>query len=456
MKTIFVTIFQGVEAKNILRTPILSTLLADESVRLVLLTDRYIDSTARVEYYKKEFQDDRLVYETVSMHPWRMLDNLFCRLKYTLLKTDTTDLKRMMARNARGSTFAYILGKVTNWLLARPIMRRTARFADFLFVREGSYVELFDKYSPDLVFLADLFGEREVHLLREAKRRGIRSVGLINSWDKVTSRCILRLLTDHFVVYNDIVRQELIDFNEVRPEQIFVGGIAQYDEYVSYVPKTREDFFNEIQADPKKKLMLYASMGKSFSSSEWEMIDLLHDFNALGEFGEDMEVLVRFQPNDFVDEAELRKRPHLKYDYPGIRFSSERGIDWDMSRKEVQHLADALHHADVLVSYTSSILIDAALFDTPIVSLNFTTGKHAVNFSSPMQYASTDHYKKAFATGGIKLASNIREFRDRVKECLNSPDMDAAGRRKLVETQCKFVDGKSGERIGNFLLSQIS
>jgi len=38
IKTIFITIFEGVEAKNILRTDILPTLLADPEVRIVLFT----------------------------------------------------------------------------------------------------------------------------------------------------------------------------------------------------------------------------------------------------------------------------------------------------------------------------------------------------------------------------------------------------------------------------------
>ncbi len=452
MKTIFVPIFQGVEAKNFLRTQIVQTLLSEENVRLILLTDSYIGSATRVEYYKKEFQNERLIYETISMQPWKKLDNFFSKLKFVLLKTKTTDLKRSMAKKAGKSALAYMIGKCANRLLARSSVRRVVRFIDFIVVREYSYTQLFDAYIPDMVVLGDLFGEREVHLLREAKRRGVRSVALINSWDKVTSRCMLRLLPDYFVVYNDIVKGELIEHNEVKHERIFVGGIAQYDEYFSYMPQSRQEFFGRIHADQNKKLLLYASMGKSFSSSEWDMIDLLHGLNGRGVFGEELEILVRFQPNDFVDEAELSKRPYLKYDYPGTRFSSKRGIDWDMNRGEVQHLADSLYHAALLVSYVSSISIDAALFDKPIICLNFAPEEYVIEFSSPMQLYWTDHFRKALATGGIKLVSNIPEFCNQVKEYIHSPDIDALGRRKLVETQCKFVDGKSGERIGNFLL----
>ena len=51
MKTVFITIFQGAEAKNILRTDIYKNLIARDDVRIVF----FVDSLERAEYYKKEF-----------------------------------------------------------------------------------------------------------------------------------------------------------------------------------------------------------------------------------------------------------------------------------------------------------------------------------------------------------------------------------------------------------------
>lgn len=455
MKTIFISIFQGVEAKNILRTAILDTLLKNERVRVVLFTG----SKERVDYYKKEFQNDRLIYEVVEVAPASRTDVLFSKLKFTLLKTGTTDLLRRISRESGRSLITHWISKMLNSLLARPSVRKTFRYIDFLLIREHTYAKYFDIYTPDLVFLAYLFEEKEIHLLREAKRRQVKSIGLINSWDQVTSRCTLRLLPDKFIVYNNIVKQELVELNDVHPKDIYVGGIAQYDEYATHKPKSRDLFFQDIRADQKKKLMVYASMGKAFSSSEWMIIDVLHGLNACGAFGEDMQILVRFQPNDFVDREELELRPHLLYDYPGTRFTKTRGVDWDMSKKEIQHLADTLHHADLMVSYASSISIDAALFDTPIININFTTEKIELFRGSPMQfylqYHLIDHYMKAVATGAISVVQTVADFCVQVRKYLDDPALDRSKRRKLVETQCVYTDGKSGERIGRFLLQNL-
>ena len=76
-KTIFITIFQAVEAKNILRTPILTTLLADPEVCLVLLTD----SEDKVNYHKKEFHSERFTYEVIPHIFPKGLDKFFSWLK---------------------------------------------------------------------------------------------------------------------------------------------------------------------------------------------------------------------------------------------------------------------------------------------------------------------------------------------------------------------------------------
>ena len=146
------------------------------------------------------------------------------------------------------------------------------------------FVPYFEKYRPDLVLLASIFDEQELNMLREAKRQGVEVVGFINSWDRPTARCMLRLLADRFVVFNDIVKEELIEYDEIREEDIYVGGIPQYDQYFKLIPWTRERFFQKLGLDPKKKLIVYSPIGSAYSNSDWDFIDLLYRLNGEGKF----------------------------------------------------------------------------------------------------------------------------------------------------------------------------
>jgi len=323
-----------------------------------------------VEYYKKEFHNDRLFYEVVKRGDVQGFDKLFSKTKFSLLRTSTTDLKRKMAYEIDKRPIKYYLGLLVNRIFGRPLIRQLVRFLDFHLVRNSEYKKYFDTYKPDLVFCAHLFDEPEIQLIREAKKRGVKSIGYINTWDKVTGRALIRLLPDKAIVFNEIVKKEMMEHNEMKAEDLFVSGLPQYDAYFKPTPSSQEEFMKKIGITADKKLIVYASMGSAFSDADWDMIDLLYFLERDGKLG-NTAVLVRFQPNDFFNEEEVKKRPFMRYDYPGKRFSSKRGVDWDMDAGDIQHLVDTLYHASLVICFASSIGIDSALFGRAVIKINF-------------------------------------------------------------------------------------
>ncbi len=452
MKTVFISIFEGVEAKNILRTFVLDTLLHAENLRIVLFTK----SVERADYYRKEFNNPRIFYEVVERTEPSGLNAFFSKLKFTLLKTSSTDQKRRMIMEDEGGYVNYILGLFFNRLLARRWLRSMMRYLDYWLVRTNIYGVYFEKYKPDIVFLAHLFDEPEINFLGEAKRRGVKTLGLINSWDKVTTRCILRLIPDKLVVFNETVKKELIEYDDVSAEKIFISGLPQYDIFfrTPIEVSTREDFFKKIGFSPEKRVVLYAPI--SGKKSNWDIIDLLHLLNQQKKFGENVEILVRFQPNDFVEKKDLESRPWLHYDYPGKRFSSKRGVDWDMDTDDLKHLVDTLSYISVLVCYGSSLSIDAAVFNKPVINLNFELYKSEKLRWSPIQFYTLEHYSKALSNGGIRIVRDTEELVRWINMYLKTPHLDKEEREKLVMQQCGVTDGRAGERIGNLILSMVN
>lgn len=450
MKTIFITIFEGTESKNILRTAILPTLLSRPDVRLVL----FVKDAGRVAYHAAEFNDPRISYAVAG--PMRVSgpDGFFLRLKFLLLRTKTTALRRRMRYDEQGGIVQYILGSVLHYLLARPTVQRLARILDFVLVHSDTYARSFETHRPDMALFANLFDEPEAHFLREAKERGIKTVGIINSWDKATSRGILRLLPDRLVVFNHHVRDDLLRYQAVAGNRIFVGGIPHYDQYISSRPWSREDFFQRLGLDPEKRLIVYSPIGSVCGAADWDIIDMLEELRREGKFGDRVEMLVRFPPNDFIDRAQLLKRPWVRYQYPGVRFSEVRGtgIDWDMTFPELEELANTLAHMSLLICYASSLSVDAAMMDKPVINIGFEVRPRAKGMKSPTQFYAQTHYEKALATGGIHLANTQEDLVEWVNRYLAHPECDREGRMRLAREQCAFLDGKSGERIGSFIL----
>lgn len=453
MKTIFISAFEGVETKNILRTDVLPTLLSCKDLRIVLL----MKSAERVAMYKDEFADPRIIFEITpyARRAERGWDGFFSALKFTLLDTPTKDLQRRFTLQENRNYAVYYFGSIFKFLFAHPIVRKFVRKLDFILVRSKTYAELFDKYNPNLVFLAHLFEEPEINILREAKHRGVKTVGLINSWDKVTSRCIMRLLPDKLIVFNNIVKNEVIVHDEMKEEDIYVSGLPQYDCYFLPGITKREDFFKQIGLDSQKKMIVFSAAGRNYIDSDRAAIGMLYRLVADGKFSEKTTLLVRFPPNDLPPAEKLKNVPDLAYDYPGIHFAAKRGVDWDMSSGDTQHLKDTLHHASIIVSYASSMAVDAAVFNKPIINLYFEINKPASSRKATTFFYKVDHYKNILSSGGVKLASSEEELVNLINRYLLEPKLDEEKRKKLVVEQCVFTDGLSGERIGKYILQNI-
>lgn len=450
MKYIFITVLEGVEVKNILRTSILDTLLTDNEVKLVL----FMKSQERVLYYQKEFPHPQLIYEVIERKRLIGLDKLFTNLKFTFLRTETTISKRYIQYQEDHKFFLYVFDSAVNWFFSRRLFATLYRRLDYLLIKNDYYSQYFDKYKPKLIFLAHLFDELEIDLLREAKKRKVKSVALINSWDKVTSRSIIRQEPDSFIVFNNIVKEELIKYGNIKKEKIFVSGLPQYDYYFGEMEEEKNNFFEKAGIPSDNKLIVYAPLGSSFSDSDWQMIDYIHTLHVDGKLGKKVSLLVRFQPNDFINDKEIKSRPWLLWNYPGKRFGAKRGVDWDMDENDLLLLLNTLKHMSLLICYASSLSIDAAVFDKPIINLGFELTKTPPSRSA-LQYFEREHYKKALNTGGIRLVKNENELIGWVNKYLENPTIDSEARKKLVEEQVVFTDGKSGDRIGKYLLSQL-
>lgn len=451
MKTVFITIFQGAEAKNILRTDVYKNLIAHDDVRIVF----FVDTPERAEYYKKEFLHPRVIYETVPEINPLGLDALFSSLSFLLLRTATTDLRRRMNFETNRNYFGHCLSLALNRVLARSVVRKMVRALDYFLVRSKFYSPYFEKYKPSAVFLAHLFDDNEVHLLREARRRGIKTIGFVNSWDKLTARRALRLLPDSLIVFNEIVKQEAIRHADMNEKDIVVTGIPHYDWHINYKAISREEFCRKNELDPAKKIIVYAPMGKTFSNSDWDIIDLLNESTVNGKLS-NVNLFVRFQPNDFVEAEELKKRPWLRYVVPGIRFSRERGVNWDMSFEDIRGLTDTLANADLFICYASSISVDAAIFDKPIINIDFEIKEKELISKSPTFFYRTEHYGRVARSGAIRYPKSKEDFIYWINKYLGNPAIDREARKRLVESQCWKTDGRAGKRIADYIYAVLN
>jgi len=453
MKTILIPIFQGVEARNILRTDIFGKLSKQKDVRIVLL----FSSTSKRDYYSKEFKEGRnLVFDVFDGYKSGFWDKIFSKFKVYLLKTETMDIKRKLKLEQTENKLRYYTSFIFNRIIARPFFRKVFRWLDYRLVTDNNFKDIFDKYNPNIVFLAHLFGDAEIAILHEAKKRDVVSAGFINSWDKLTSRCILRILPDKLIVPNNITKEEAIKYHDVDKETIFISGPPQFDLYKKVFPTNKEDFYKSLNINLSKKIILFCPLGKAFSDVDWNIIESLNSLIKNGSLDYDVHIIVRFPPNDIVDVKENIDKNYFSFVKPGVRFSSKRGVDWDMGKGDLQSLVDNIYHSSLVLCFSSTINIDATLLDKPVINIDFNNIKSDSFYKTPRPLYEMVHYKNILRYDGIKLVKDEDELVDEINAYLKDSSKDSVGRKKITEEQVGKLDGKAGERTADFVYSLLS
>lgn len=446
-KTILIPILQGVAGRNILRTDIFR-LLQKPWLRVVLL----LSSEERIAYYRRTFYGERIEYAVVPRVALTgIIDRAVSRLKVSLLRTGTMDVKRRMLLDERGKNVHYIISFLFNRLFGHRVFVKLLQWFDSRFVHTYHFDEIFKTYKPDMVFTANLFSDTEAALVREAKQHAIRTVGIVNSWDKLTSRSVLRTVPDLLLVHNDIMREEAVRYSVVHREKICVVGVPHFDIYARPPHTSKQEFFKRLGADEAKPLILFAPLGRSFADVDGELLDILTELRVKGKIPKSAQILVRFPPNDTVALHNKKASVGVFIERPGKRFSKERSVDWDMTIDEIAHLRDELQYIDILITYGSTLMIEAAILDKPIVRPRFD-GRTPRKFSeSAIRYDGYTHFAPLLRVGGIAEPEDTEELAASINRYLTDPSIHSAGRRRIAETQGFDSGGRASERVASII-----
>lgn len=450
--TIVIAVPYAVNVRDVLRTAVFRTLKA-AGCRLVILSPAHDEPE-----FLREFSGDGVHIEPLHKYvpgPYEeKLSNLRCTLFSDLTRTTsilsdrappTSPLKKAALSTARLA--ARVLGR-------RPTEDLLALASRTIF--PGSqYRAVLEKYRPDLVVLTRVFGwAADEPVLKCAASMNIPTVLLVASWDNLT-KGVFPTRPDRLVVWNPIMFEEAQELHGFRPEQIFVGGVPQFDIYAdrSRIPD-RETFFRRVGADPAKGLISFSMTDPKICPDEADVIEILWKAASEGRLHKPCQILARVHPQSAARGAAYLERfkglPGLLIDIPGRATTAF--IDRDPSVEDMLHLAATVLHSDVVTNTRSTIAIDGVALDRPVVCAGFDGYRTLPYHDSVRRYLDYSHYRKMLDIGGVKVASSPDELLAQVNAYLRDPTLDREGRARIVERECRAIDGKTGERVGQYVL----
>jgi hypothetical protein len=471
-KTVFLCIPSGTAAANLLRTSVFRLLRESPLVgRLVILSP-----LVREQSFRDEFSAPKVIFEELEPHEPGFLERRIIRiLQEKYVKTMPTESMRIRVARERqledGRETRYLdrgglgapktravraaLAGVTRLPLSLPFLFKVLDAATL----GDRYTALFERERPSLVLTPTTgiyFAEGP--LMGRADAAGVPILAIDLSWDHFTTKTAPLRRVAGLAVWNETMKRQAIEIHGYRPEQVCVAGVPQFDIYADPASfLSREAFFQRIGADPTKKLVTLTTIPPVLYTYHDVVIDELLAAMRGGKLGEPAQLLVRVHPRDDITRYErFMQAPDVIVEKPFKQTIVAEGSNVDPSRDNRLHLANTLKHSDVIVNVASTIAIEAAILDTPVVNIAFDGHDTKPFLDSARRFYQYTHYKPLVDIGAVRVARTPTVLVDEVAASLADPARDRDGRARSASELCYQVDGRAAERVAAFVLGRLA
>jgi hypothetical protein len=307
---------------------------------------------------------------------------------------------------------------------------------------------------PDVVVTTGPFQFEQPAVVAAAKALGIPTVALIPSWDNITTKGRLVFKYDGYLVWSERTRAELLAaYPAARSVPIFTTGAPQFDAFFDdRFALSREVFCRKSGLSPDLPIVVYA-LGTPNMIKEHHGALFLAERIARGDLG-DVQMLVR--PHPIHDDGSLEDafsgfgpRVRLQHTADGSAPLTARS----QNTERVLEWVNTFRHAAVVVNLSSTVTVDAAVFDVPVANLDYDPEPGEPNRALVREINHVwSHFKPIAESGGVWLVTTPRELVEAVRTYLARPDLHRRGRRWIAEHVCGRLDGRCGARAAEALL----
>ncbi len=448
MKTIMLVLDSGFPIRNLLRNEFWNILVNRKDVHLVLFSP-VVD-----KYFLEEFGSENVTIEKRIFWKHNFLVKLLKSTKKVIWSvyagSRSFDMKLSLKKGFLYRSFLQLARS-----LPRKMWNRAYVFLSSLETKRipPDIKDVFSRYNPDLVFMTTIFA-RNQSIEIEAKRRGIKTVAFVQSWDNPTTKGPMPFCPDKVAVWNETIKKEMVEFHGLNEETMHVVGVPQFDHYINDAKMpTIEEFRAENSLGESRRTLCYTTGTPWTCPMDPKLLDIIYEMVEKDTFCQPCQLIVRTHPNDNRDYSKFQNHPLFSFHSLG---NIQNPIDnWGPSIEDMYRFSSLMAYSDVVINVASTTTIDAAAFDTPVVNIAFDADEKKEYLNSVRRYYEYCHYENIVQTHGVSVCYDKKSFVDAINNYLENPELHSTGRKRIVEEQCWKLDGNSGKRLAELVLNEI-
>ncbi len=366
--------------------------------------------------------------------------------------------------NLRETVKLYANRLVAYPLANRPMLAlgtKVERWLNWQLRPTSDFDQLFAELRPDLVFNGShIHGPQADLPLRVAHHLGIPTAAFIFSWDNLTSRGRLLTPYDHYLMWNEGMRTQLLElYPQISPEQVYVTGTPQFDFH--FKPEfhlSRDELARRVGLDPARAFILYTTGMDPDFAEEHRTVRTVIDFLQTLPQEARPQLLVRTyikgtSPEMLALAEEMRGNPDVIF--PPILWDRQ----WVMPLQDDLYIyTNLLRHTALGINGASTVTLELMMVDKPVINLGFEPpGSDLPRYMRFSRHIGYEHYRPVAASGGVMVARSVDELKSMILRGLAQPAADREARARFTRGMFNgTLDGCAGQRVAEALLTIIS
>lgn len=342
---------------------------------------------------------------------------------------------------------------VLSYLFQWNLFFRALEYLDqILFVRriDPVLINRIKEIKPAFAVSTSFVVNTEWTLFRLLHHLGVFTYTHILSFDNLTSRGYLPIRRfNKFLVWNEKMADELQAIYAIRSSQISITGTPQFDfhKHPRFL-ESREKTCSHLGVGGER-FILYCANHYALTPDEPKLFEkIVVAFKRNVELAS-YRVVLRLHPMDDYDRwADVLNRcPEVCVSYPWPH-RNKNDIYWgEPTLDDVIRFSNMLRYSDLVLNIASTVSIDAAILDKPVVCVGFSSDRSDPLNSLYYDFHFSTHYAPIMDTGGTPLATDLDELVSLAEKAVRNPKELSKERAEMVRRLCGVPDGNAAARI---------
>lgn len=285
--------------------------------------------------------------------------------------------------------------------------------------------------------------------VRTARALGIPSLALIANWDNLSSKGVFAERPDYLGAWGEQGVDHAEYLHGIPRERVRPLGAPQFEHYFRHVPGSSASPFSF-------RYVLFAGCFAPFD--ELSALKRLEDL--IEEHSLDLKVVYRPHPHryprdvsDFVDEAHFRNvviDPQVQELYAA---SSQESENWHGPQRKrlkpllppLEYYPALLENAEFVVCPLSTMIVEAAIFERPVVVVAYDDGIHE---NSPASVVNYEHFDGIDRIDGFRVCTLPEQLDAQFLALAQGDSRENPSLREQLLWWLHYDDRPYSERLG--------